>query len=280
MSLAEFEAEDKGKDIVKIKSTHLRRIVTLSASFQRYIMSMHRNKSDSYVAKQKKLRNDYYEDDPFRGSGKNTIGKSKDLIPEVDEEAPRTKTRARDPRGTEDEELEDRKLRHRNGKVKQNSRAIFEDDEDVRRPRSKQPIQSSRHIAPIENDTEEEAPKLKKSIRRGQRLEEEESEDTGVPIRRKPARKPAREASVVRDEEEEEPPKSTRLARKPAKAVPVHEEEEEEEELLPRTTRPTKRSTMTFEDDERYISRESRSPTKIKKGIARKVTKVNESEEE
>ena len=161
MSLAEFEAEEKGKDVVTIKSSHLEQIVELSTSFQRYIASMHHNKSDSYVAKQKRLRNDFYHDTPSTKSEKNTFAKSKYLIPEEDEEMPKTRTREKNARNAAREQDYDEyeRPKARKASAKKSDRALSEDDEDLPRSRSKLLNGRSRQPATIEEESEEEPPR-------------------------------------------------------------------------------------------------------------------------
>ena len=282
MSLAEFEAEDEGKDTVRIESKHLKRIVALSASFQRYINSMPGNRSDSYVAKQKNLRNDSYKETPSPNSEINTVKRSKYLSPIANEEASRAKTKERSFEDAEEVELEDQRLRSRDGKLRQQKITNTTPDDDLRRSRSKQPVQRTRHIAAIEEDSETELSKLKQGSRRAQRYEEEEvPEEADVPNRNMKASRPTRRLSHDSDAEDEDLSRQTgSSSQKTTKRMPVYMEREDEEDM-PRMTRPTKRATMTYEDDGRYARRESRSPAKVTKGVAKKTMReVSESDEE
>ena len=281
MSLAEFEAEDRGEDTVRIKSKHLKRIVALSASFQRYIKSMPGNKSDSYVAKQKRLRNDFYKDTPSVNPETNTAKRSKYLLPIANEESPRAKAKGRTFEVAEEVELEEQRLGSRDGKLKQHRRTISGSDDDLNRSRSKQPAYRSRQIASIEEESETEMPKLVQGSRHTQRFQEEEvSEEAHVSDRNRTSSGSTRELSRNRDEEYGDLPRQTRLSQKATKKVPVYMEGEEEVRL-PHMTRPTKRATMAFEDDDRYTRRESRSPAKTKRGAVKEAMRVDsESDDE
>ena len=274
MSLAEFEAEEKGKDTITIKSRHLERIVALSASFQRYIKSMHGNRSDSYVAKQKRLRNDFYKDTPSMNVGIKSLKTSRYLPPMVDEETSRVRARGRTLDDAEEVELEDQRLRSRDGKLKQHRRTISESDDDLNQSRSKQPAHRSRQIASIEEESETEMPKLVQGSRHTQRFHEEVPEEAEIPDRNRIPSRSTREVSRNRDDEDEDLPRQTRLSQKATKKMPVYMEGEEEVHV-PRRMRPTKRATMTFDDHDRYTRRESQSPAKVKRGAAKEAMRVD-----
>ncbi|KAL8775355.1 MAG: hypothetical protein Q9209_000363 [Squamulea sp. 1 TL-2023] len=234
MSLAEYESEEKGQDSVRIKRTHLERVVKLSGSFQEYIASMHRGRTDSYVAKKKQLRNDFYHEEHTQRPEKNTIGKLKNLRPQDDEETPMVNgaRSGRKFRDEEEDEEEEPKLRTRKCNAQRTRTGIPEDEDELPRSRSKQSTQRSRLRAPREEEeSEEDLPKPrskqpKQRSRHAVPMEEEESEE--VTPATKPKRTTKRATNLEEEEESEEVAPTTKPKRTTKRAI--HPEEEEEEE--------------------------------------------------
>ena len=239
---------------------------------------MHRNRSDAYVAKQHKLRNDYYQDTPTRTSEKNTHERSKYWMPQDEEKTPRAKVTRMDD-GDEDG---DRRLVSRHFTPRKSTRVISEDDRFLHRSVTKQPRHKTRQPAPFEEESEEEAPRAKKGGRRALRTDEEESEEVEKPNARKLVKKSARRVSLDEaEEDDEEAPKSTRLSRKLTKPAMVDEEESEEERVPSRIRTTTKLAAEGSPNDQEYLSRHRRSPVPLKKGTAKVIKRiVSESEDE
>ena len=132
LSLAEFQAEKEKKEVVTIRIAHLRQVVKLSASFKKYIASMHRNQSDSQIARREGLRNDSYGDPPSRPLRKNMF---RNRYEEGEQDFIHIK--ARDRRKIDEREYfgEDERPRapaKRTGKKP--SRPVEEDDEEEEQP--------------------------------------------------------------------------------------------------------------------------------------------------
>ncbi len=302
ISLADYEAEDEGKDIVTIKRTHLERIVAMSANFQEYIGSLRHNKSDSFIAKKKQLRNDFYKETPINGRKLGYHAEEDNVV------VSRTKMKGRDERrypDEDDEDIQERTSNTRKANTKMSSRADSTDRDSVLLSRSQQSKQKPwRSITMLDEESEEAAPKTRRGTKRlpglegdgseqemprpknrsqpVSRLEGEDSQEALAPKTKKPAGK---SAQLVRDDTaaEEAFLKPSRLSRTSTRAVMSREEEEDEEELVrktPRTASHTTRATRSLYGNARRNASNSRSPAPLKKRMTRTRTAISENEDE
>lgn len=259
MSLAEYEAKAPEKDTVIIKSKHLKRIVALSASFKSYIMSMHNNKSDAYIAKKKNLRNDMFEGPPLSRNAPIQVEKRKYLVVNDDAETPSGKVTGRYSRKTDYdyEEEEQPRSKGRTHLVERIRGASAGEGNSSLRASSQQPKRKGQSVRLMDEDeSEEEHRRPKRSAGRVSRLEEEEeSEVVEAKKPRKAAKKPARTAYRVVEEEEELPKRTKPSWRSPQTILVQKEEESEEQEehILPTAT-----SIQEEEEEEHILTR----PTK------------------
>lgn len=256
MSLTEFEAEEDESTEIKITIAHLKRIVELSSNFQKYIASMHRYKSDAYVARRNQLRNDYYRETPVRKVAEKP-DRSRDVGVDDDEKVSRGKTtKGRNGKNTlvdEDQEDTDRRSKARINGTRTALREISEEEIELPRSRGQQPKQKGRwKSTPGEDESEEEARRLRRARRRIVQSEEEEEESEAVEIQiKKPGRTP-RSVYQDDDEQEEEVLRSNKPSRVPARSKTLYD-----------------------------VRVQSRSPARALKRPARKTKKVvSESEEE
>lgn len=223
MSLAEYEAKAPDKDIVIIKSKHLKRIVGLSASFKSYIMSTRNNKSDAQVAKKKNLRNDFFEAPSLSGSAPLQVQKRKYLVIDDDARIPSGKVRERYSRATDYDYEEEEQLRSKGRKSLDESMGGVGAERHQSRPKGRN-VQSM-----DEDESEEEHRSPKRSVGRVSRLEEDEESDVIGAEKRGKARKPARTGYRVL-QEEKELPQRTKSSWKSPITHPVQEEEESEDQ--------------------------------------------------
>lgn len=297
ISLADYEADEKGKEVVTIKRTHLERIVAISASFQKYIASMYNNKPDAFIAKKNKLRNDYYKETPISG-------RKQDHVTEEEEEIFTSTTRApgRDSRKSGEDDEEDIQQRNPNGhkaNVKRSSRAASTDRAIVLRSRSGQPKQlPSRMMTTADEDSERAAPKARRRTKQFSRSEEEESDEEALKTKNRSKQAPRSEeegdsegyvlsktkktakgpAKLFRDEtpEEEESLKPSRLSRTSTTAIRSRETDidEEDEEVLeqetPRLTDHNQRTSRSYTGNGKRNDSESRSPGWPRRDAARR----------
>lgn len=302
ISLADYEAEEEGKDIVTIKRTHLERIVAMSANFQEYIGSLRHNKSDSFVAKKRQLRNDFYKETPINGRKPSHRTEKDNLVTR------RTQMKGRDGRrypNEDDGDTQERTPNTRKTSTKMSSRAGSTDRDSVLRSRSQQSKEKPwRMMTMLDEESEEAAPKTRRGTRRllgseedgseqevhkpkntkqpVSRLEEEDSQEALAPKTKKPAGK---SAQLIRDEAvvEERSLKPSRLSRMSTRAVISREEEEDEEEwdrTTPQTANHTARATRSVYGNARRNASNSRSPAPLKKRMTRTRAAVSENEDE
>ena len=222
ISLAEFDAEEDGEELVTVRKEHLEKVVHLSAHFQDYLATMHRGKSESEIAKKRGLRNDSYGEAP-KGRDKKPLFRNK-----VDED-----------KDEDEDEEDDRQRRKANKASRQKSNRRKDTDEDSgegasrKTGRGKKPI---RHSNSDDEESEVAHPKNPKKPKKPQGSDEES--EVAHPKNPKKPKKPRG------SDEDEDKVSESNLVSKPSKSkkvLPMDDEEEEEpigKKVAKKPTRP------------------------------------------
>ena len=236
MSLAEFQAEKEKKEVVTIKTAHLRQVVKLSASFKKYIASMHRNQTDSQIAKKEGLRNDSYADPPSRPQRKDMY---RDRYEEGEQDGvhvSRTKTRDR-RKAAEYEYVEEDERPRAQGKrtAKKPSRPVEDDDEEEEEEKEE------------EEGRETRAP----ATARGKVVTEHSEDEDGEPKAKNRYTKSALPLND-RDDDEGSDARPSKLATRSTKPYPRAHNANHADTLAhqARTTNSRRNGRQVYEDDE------------------------------
>ena len=233
MSLAEFEAEKEKKDVVTIKIAHIRQVVTLSASFKKYMASMHRNQSDSQIAKKEGLRNDSYADPPSKPQRKHMF---KDRYEE----------------GEQDE------VHISRTKIKDRRKVVeYEYAEEDERPRAQGKRAGKKPSRPVEDDVEEESEEEEGGeppITRGRKVTEHSEDEDAEP---KAKNRYTKSSLALTDRVEGEQHSDARSSRLPARSTTkpyprAHHADHADDTLAPQAPATNSRRTRreVYEDDD------------------------------
>ena len=238
LSLAEFQAENEKKEVVTIKIDHLRQVVELSASFKKYIASMHRNQSDSQIARKEGLRNDSYGDPPSRRPRKNMFRDRYDEGEQDEMHVSRAKTRdRREVVEREYVEVDERPRAPAKRTVKKPSRPVEEDDEEEvpeEEGEGEPPARGSRKLIERSEDEDEDAePKPRNRYRKSSLValnDRDEGEGSDARVSKLPARATTKPSPRSRNADRADTLPQAHVSTSRRNGRGYEDEEEEDEE--------------------------------------------------